>query len=167
MKKGIFILAFLGVVLVAFFYMSPVTPSSATQDNEAEVADETTQEQLSPEEQVDEALRQLNSGELPPMQAVLKIRDVAEKYPGNVKANFTLGEFSMQTGQYDKAVGRFETVVEQQPEYGQAWKLLSEAQLKSGDTTQAQQSFEKAIQLVDKTTAEAFKKEFPELNSIN
>lgn len=167
MKKGLAILIFLGIVLVAFFYMSPVTPS--TDDKQSETEDQHTQEShnTSPDAEVDETLRQLQSGEVPPMQAILKLREIAENNPGNVKANYTLGVLSMQTGQYDKAIGRFETVLEQQPDNGQVWKLLAEAQLNTGDTTLARQSFEKALNLVDDATGEAFKKELSELNSIN
>ena len=167
MKKGLAILIFLGIVLVAFFYMSPVTPSAV--ENPAETEDQHTQEpqNTNPDAEVDETLRQLQTGEVPPMQAILKLREIAENNPGHVKANYTLGVLSMQTGQYDKAIGRFETVLEQQPDNGQVWKLLAEAQMNSGDTTQARQSFEKALSLVDETTGEAFKKELSELNSIN
>lgn len=146
--------------------MSPVAPSEpATEPSNSTQPTKTASGD--PDAQVDEALRQLQSGELPPMQAVLKIREVAENNPENVKANYTLGTFSMQTGQFDKAVGRFKTVLEKQPDNGEVWRLLAEAQLKSGDTTQAKESFAKALKLVDEETASAFKKELPELNSIN
>ncbi len=166
MKKGLFILIFLGALLVVgLYFMAPVTPpvenETATEENLTPEATETA----TPEEQVDEALRQLTSGEVPPMQGILKIREVAEKYPGNVKANYTLGTLSMQTGQYDKAIGRFETVLEKQPENGQVWKLLAEAQLGTGDTTSAIQSFDKALELVDETTATAINEELKELKN--
>ncbi len=163
MKKGLAILVFLGIVLVAFVYMSPVTPSSAIETSEEESHQTEDLQTASPEEQVDEALRQLTSGEVPPMQGILKIKEVAEKYPGNVKANYTLGTLSMQTGQYDKAIERFTTVLEKQPENGQVWKLLAEAQLGTGDTIQAIKSFDKALGLVDQPTANAYREELKEL----
>lgn len=165
MKKGLAILVFLGVILAAFVYMSPVTPSTADETAVEESQQSEDTQTATPEEQVDEALRQLTSGEVPPMQGILKIREVAEKYPGNVKANYTLGTLSMQTGQYDKAIERFTTVLEKQPENGQVWKLLAEAQLGTGDTTQAKQSFDKALQFVDETTANAFREELKELKN--
>ncbi|WP_417599744.1 tetratricopeptide repeat protein [Owenweeksia hongkongensis] len=146
--------------------MSPVTPATsvaATDETTAVPEEETSESQGDPDAMVDEALRQLQSGEVPPMQGILKIREVAEKYPGNVKANFTLGMLSMQTGQYAKAVGRFETVIEQQPENADAWYLLTKSQLNIGDTINAKQSFEKTLTLVDEETGNEYKKELPEL----
>ncbi len=165
MKKGLAILIFLGIVLVAFVYMSPVTPSTANETAAEENQQTEDTQTATPEEQVDEALRQLTSGEVPPMQGILKIREVAEKYPGNVKANYTLGTLSMQTGQYDKAIERFTTVLEKQPENGQVWKLLAEAQLGTGDTTQAKQSFDKALGFVDEATANDYREELKELKN--
>lgn len=152
------------MLLLAFLYMSPVAPPQEATVPEAPVAnEEVNTEAVDPDALVDEALRQLQTGEVPPMQGILKIREVAEKYPGNVKANFTLGMLSMQTGQYIKAVARFETVLETQPEYAQAWRMLAEAQLNVGDTTSAKESFTKALSLVDEETGNEFRKELPVL----
>lgn len=147
--------------------MSPVTPSvsevSAPETTETSI-EEGNKVETSPDDMVDEALRQLQSGEVPPMQGILKIREIAENYPGNVKANFTLGILSMQTGQYTKAVGRFETVIDTQPDYAEAWRMLAESQLKIGDTISAKQSFVKALSLTeDEETRDKYIKELPEL----
>lgn len=146
--------------------MSPVTPPApvAAADETVVTSEEEVSENTgNPDAMVDEALRQLQSGEVPPMQGILKIREVAEKYPGNVKANFTLGMLSMQTGQYAKAVGRFETVIEQQPENADAWYMLTKSQLGIGDTINAKESFNKTLTLVDEETGNEYKKELPEL----
>lgn len=155
------------MLLLAFLYMSPVTPSvsevSAPETTETSI-EEGNKVETSPDDMVDEALRQLQSGEVPPMQGILKIREIAENYPGNVKANFTLGILSMQTGQYTKAVGRFETVIDTQPDYAEAWRMLAESQLKIGDTISAKQSFVKALSLTeDEETRDKYIKELPEL----
>lgn len=167
MNRGLVILIFLGVLLVAFFYMSPVAPDVESETSETSLSEEASDSAsiISPEQQVDEALRQIQAGEVPPMQGILKIRAVAENYPGNVKANFTLGTLSMQTGQFDKAIGRFETVLETQPENAEVWKFLAEAQFRTGDSTTAKQSFEKALEFVDETTADAYKEEFNALKN--
>lgn len=163
MKTGPFILILIGLALLAFLYFSPVTPSDIPEKATAEKP-AASGEELSPEAQVEEALRMLQSGEVPPMQGILKIREVAEKYPGNVKANFTLGQLSMQTGQYEKATERFNTVLEKEPDNAQVWRYLAEAQLNSGDTASAHESFENALKLTDDKTGDQFKKELPELN---
>ncbi len=46
-----------------------------------------------------------------PMRGITIIRDVAEKYPENRLASMTLGRMSVRTGQYDKAIGRFENIL--------------------------------------------------------
>ncbi len=46
-----------------------------------------------------------------PMRGITIIRDVAEKNPENKLASMTLGRMSVRTGQYDKAVQRFENVL--------------------------------------------------------
>ena len=165
MKKGPFIIVLVGLTLLAFLYFSPVTPpqnETGMTENE-----ETEQEAtIDPDQEVDEALHQLQSGEAPPMEAILRISKVAEDFPDNVKANFTLGVLSMQTGQYEKAIERFQTVTRVQPDNPDAWRLLSEAHLRTGDTATAKMNFEKALQLADDEKGETFKEELPEL-SIN
>lgn len=46
-----------------------------------------------------------------PMQGILTVRKVVELNPANLEAQYRLGEFSLQTGQIDKAIERFETVL--------------------------------------------------------
>ncbi len=46
------------------------------------------------------------------MQGILKIREVAEANPQNTEALFHLGGFSLETGQFDKAEGRFRQILE-------------------------------------------------------
>ncbi len=152
--------------------MSPVTPAAAEEqvaDMTEHATDHATEHSAEADldGQVEEALTKMESGELPPMQAILAIKEIADNNPGHVKSNFTLGVMSMQTGQYDKAVERFETVLESDPENGQVWKFLADAQLRLGDTALAKENFAKAIELVDESTAEAFKEELPQLESIN
>lgn len=46
-----------------------------------------------------------------PMQAILKLRDLADKNPDNARAQMSMGRLSMRSGQFEKAVPRFEQVV--------------------------------------------------------
>lgn len=50
-----------------------------------------------------------------PMQGIGLLLGVVSKDPNNIKANFSLGLFSMKSGQYQKAINRFKTVVSQKP----------------------------------------------------
>mgnify|MGYP000297745364 CR=1 FL=1 len=149
MKKGPAILVLVGLALLSFLYFLPVTPpENSGLKPEANTEATSDDDALSPDEKVEVALQKLQSGELPPMQAILQIRAVADEHPENVKANFTLGVMSIQTGQYDKAIGRFEKVLEQEPENSEAHRLMATAALQLGDTTHAVEHLEKAGETV-------------------
>ena len=51
-----------------------------------------------------------------PMQGIMLLLDVVKQDPKNRNANLSLGMFAMKSGQYQKAVQRFKTLVEQKPE---------------------------------------------------
>ncbi len=48
-----------------------------------------------------------------PMRGIMMLREIAEDDPGNTEAQWHLGLFSVQTGQFDKALERFLIVAEQ------------------------------------------------------
>ena len=48
-----------------------------------------------------------------PMQGIAMLLEVVAKEPKNVKANMNLGMFSIKSGQFDKAIPRFKTVIDQ------------------------------------------------------
>lgn len=66
------------------------------------------------------------SGSSNPMQGIGLLLGVIAKDPENANANFNLGLFSMRSGQYDKAVGRFQTVIKKAPG-GEAYFYLAQA----------------------------------------
>ncbi len=151
MKKGPIILVILGLGIAVGLYFAPVTPSNVDSDKEVVedvektiVSDDTN---LSPEERVDAALKELQEGSTPPMLVIKKIIAVADEYPKNVKAHFTLGALAMQTGQYEKAVGRFNTVLEVESENISALQFLANAHLNLGDTANAKDYLSKAAGL--------------------
>ena len=49
------------------------------------------------------------------MQGVMMLREVTEKQPDNIPANLILGQQGIVSGQFDKAIDRFEKVLKQQP----------------------------------------------------
>ena len=96
-------------------------------------------------------LSELSSG-APPMQTILKLRDLAEKEPGNVEAQFHLGLFSWQTGQYDKAMDRFRKVIALDPAgYPDAYAFLGRAYASLDSTALALGALEKYKTLVTDT----------------
>lgn len=50
-----------------------------------------------------------------PMQGIAMLLEVVAKEPKNIKANMNLGLFSIKSGQFDKAIPRFNTVIAQKP----------------------------------------------------
>ena len=59
-----------------------------------------------------------------PMQGIVMLKEVLEEDPENVSALMYLGAFSVQTGQYDKAVERLEKAVAIEPSATDAWFYL-------------------------------------------
>ncbi len=96
-------------------------------------------------------IAELSSG-APPMQTILKLRDLAEKEPENVEAQFHLGIFSWQTGQYDKAMDRFRKVIALDPVgYPDAYAFLGRAYASLDSSPQAIAALEKYKTLVNDT----------------
>lgn len=71
------------------------------------------------------------------MKGILSIRKVTEINPKNVAAQLKLGEFSIQTGQYEKAETRFRNVLELQPQNEYAKLQLALVQQSLGKTAEA------------------------------
>jgi predicted Zn-dependent protease len=150
MKKGPAILILLTILITGAVYLLPKTEESS-EAIESEVSSEHNHSEATgflsvADSLVDDALSKLETGELPPMQAVMAIADVAKKFPTNVKANFTLGVMSMQTGQYSKALNRFKTVLEEDPLNGDAYLLYARSQMFLGDSTAAKSVLEDALE---------------------
>ncbi len=72
------------------------------------------------------------------MQGILTIRKVLETNPDNALAGYQLGLFSIQTGQFDKAVQRLEKVLSLQPDNQRARLALAEAQQGLGNKQAAE-----------------------------
>jgi tetratricopeptide (TPR) repeat protein len=78
-----------------------------------------------------------------PMEGILKIREVAERDPKNVFAQFMLGYGGLVSGQNDKAIERFKNVYAMDPGNVEAVFLLAELYERSGDKKQALEWYEK------------------------
>jgi Tfp pilus assembly protein PilF len=63
-----------------------------------------------------------------PMEGIRLLREVLEEDPENTEVHYRLGMFSMQSGQFDKAIARFEKVVSKNdPKYNDAIFFLAQA----------------------------------------
>lgn len=71
------------------------------------------------------------------MKGILSIRKVTEINPKNVTAQLKLGEFSIQTGQFEKAEARFRKVLELEPKNEYAKLQLALVQQSLGKTAEA------------------------------
>lgn len=84
------------------------------------------------------------------MQGIFKIREITEINPRNVEALFTLGQFSMDTGQFDKAVNRFQQILEIEPENARAKYFLALAYQRLGNSAEFKRLMsEVAMQMSD------------------
>ena len=102
MKRSPFIAIVMGLVLALYIYTSSVRPTPAMKEVQSTLT-----------EQIREALSNIQNGESPEaqMKGVLQMRALADKYPENADLQWNMGLFSMQSGQYEKAVTRFEKVI--------------------------------------------------------
>lgn len=69
---------------------------------------------VSKDPQVNAIIAKMNaamaSGE-PPMAAILELKKLADEHPDNVEAQYHMGVFGWQSGQYDKSIERFKKVL--------------------------------------------------------
>ena len=82
-----------------------------------------------------------------PMEGILKVRQVTEKDSTNVYAQLILGHGSLISGQYDRAIGRFEKVVTLQPENLEAILMLAEVYERKADKANAGKWYTTALPL--------------------
>lgn len=140
MKRKIGIIAALAgaVLLIVLLYKAPITPSSeeVVEPEEHSISDGHSEL----EHKIEEAIGKVNGGE--PMAGITMLRDLAAEYPNEPLPHFYLGLFSMQSGQFDKAVERFEKVIELDPKLLSAYTYLAEANLALGNQ-------EKAVEILE------------------
>jgi tetratricopeptide (TPR) repeat protein len=84
-----------------------------------------------------------------PMQGIQMIREVADRDPGNMYAQFTLGMGAMMSGQLDKAIERLSVVIKAQPTNLEAMVMLAEAYEQKGDNINAVKWYESSKKLID------------------
>ena len=137
------IMVTVAALVVALMAMAPRTPSDAAAANAAEAtsarvsedpnsgstpnADGPREGMTSKNPKVSAILSELAAGG-PPMQTILKLKDLADQEPDNVEAQYHLGVFSWQTGQYDKAMERFRKTIALDPKgYPDAYAYLGQA----------------------------------------
>ena len=101
-----------------------------------------------------------------PMSGILKLRGLAESNPLNKEAQLNLGYFSMQTGQYDKAIERFNAVLAADPSELVVKFYISEAYLSAGDKSAAVKALEEFITMVDPLEKESIEEAKKRIKNI-
>jgi tetratricopeptide (TPR) repeat protein len=82
------------------------------------------------------------------MQGIQQILEVARRDSANMYAQFMLGLGGIESGQIDKAVNRFTTVVRHEPGNVEARLLLAAADQQTGDKTGAVREYEAVKKLI-------------------
>lgn len=88
----------------------------------------------------------VNGGAASPMQGIGLLLDVVKQDPNNVKANMSLGLFSIKSGQFDKAVNRFQKVLVQQ-QTPDAWFYLATCFENLGQKDDAVKAYQRSKEL--------------------
>lgn len=102
-------------------------PNSGSTPHAEEAGHDHSDAPTSKDPQVNAILAELAAG-APPMQTILKLRTFADEHPENVEAQYHLGLFSWQTGQYDKSMERLKKVIALDPKgYPDAYAFLGQA----------------------------------------
>ena len=84
-----------------------------------------------------------------PMEGLGKIRAVAEKDSNNVYAQLTLGRASLMSNQTDRAIARYQKVVELDPRNVEAILTLADIYERKGDNKQAVQWYRRSLALIE------------------
>lgn len=88
------------------------------------------------------------AGNEAPMRGIALIREVAEKDPQNAFAQYMMGVGSTISGQWPKAIERFEKVLALEPQNLEVILRLADAYKTSGDNANAKKKYELFLQTV-------------------
>ena len=145
MKRSPFIAIVLGLVLALYIYTSSVRPKRPS-----------TKKELPISEQIQVALSNIQDAENPQsqMKGILQMRSLSEKYPDNADLQWNMGLFSIQSGQYEKAVARFENVINIDAQRLDAYMQLAMSYIALQDTSAATGVL---VSLIDKSEGDTQK----------
>ena len=128
MSRNTYIALAVAIVAAVAIFSLPRTPF---QEEKLQVKEEASALDV----KVDEAVAIIQSGEGAPMVAIGMLLDVLREDPNHEKALMWLGNFSMMSGQWDKAIDRFHQLSQLFPENEMYALNKAQALLQTGDTT--------------------------------
>ncbi len=164
LKRNHWLMIAAAIVVVGLLALAPRTPAGQAEKNATSArvsedpnsgstpkADGPRAGMTSSNPKVSAILSELASGK-PPMQTILKLKELADAEPENVEAQYHLGVFSWETGQYDKAMERFRKTIALDPNgYPDAYAYLGQAYASLDSTDQALAALETYKTLVTDT----------------
>jgi tetratricopeptide (TPR) repeat protein len=103
------------------------------------------------------------AGNEPPMKGIGLIREAVEKNPDNAFAHYMLGVGSFASGQWAKAIERFEKVVKLEPQNLDAIVRLADSYEQNGDKVNAKKWFLQFVQTVKELEAQKKFRSNPEM----
>jgi len=80
-----------------------------------------------------------------PMEGIMMLTEIVDTEPENVEALFYLGMFSIESGQFEKAIVRFQSILSIDSSFIIAHRYLGESLLAIGDTIGALNELEKYV----------------------
>lgn len=125
------------VVVVVLLVLAPRTPSGKKEEAAAAAS------QMDPAKaRMAEAVALVQGQE--PMRGIMMLREIVQEDPANAEAHWHLGLFSVQSGQYDKALDRFKKVKElDEASFPEVWFYLGRTYATLDSTDQAITCFER------------------------
>lgn len=94
-------------------------------------------------------------GSADPMKGIGMLKEIEKTDSNNVNLQLNFAFFSEKSGQWDKAIARFQKVLKIQPDFIEAYLHLADAYEQKGDKAKAIESLEKYKDLVDDVTIKA------------
>lgn len=88
-------------------------------------------------------------GSAQPMKGIGMLRDIEKIDSNNINLQMSFAFFSEKSGQWDKAISRFEKILKIQPSFIEAYLHLADAYEQKGEKQKVIESLEKYITLVD------------------
>ena len=91
-------------------------------------------------------------GSADPMKGIGMLREIEKTDSNNVNLQLNFAFFSERSGQWDKAIARFNKVLKIQPDFIEAYLHLADAYQQMGNKAKAIESLKKYVSLVDDVT---------------
>ncbi|MEZ4800012.1 MAG: tetratricopeptide repeat protein [Flavobacteriales bacterium] len=136
-QKGIFILLLISLGLVVLFLLLPKQPASVREKANNPIDKDSLK--------LMQAVELVNGSN--PMEGIMMLREIIAEDENNVEAQYWLGVFSVRSGQLDKAVERFNKVIEIRPDYIAAFIDLGGMYVEMDSTEKGLAYFHKGIEI--------------------